>query len=643
MPSVVWKQMARMKQNWLCIVWAFLSLAFSSFAQSARPGLGSIPYDSGTSFRVWAPFASEAVVAGEFNEWGRTPMVRDVSSGTWSVDVPEAHIGQKYKYVFNGDLWKRDPRARQVNHSNGDSVVYDSAAFDWGGDVAPVFARNDLVLYQLHVGTFAGQNPPATFDDAIAHLDYLRDLGCTALQLMPVNEFPGGLSWGYNPSDLFAIETDYGGPDALKRFVRAAHARGLAVFADVVHNHYGPTDLDLWRFDGWFENDFGGIYFYGDSRAYTPWGNTRPDYGRPEVREFIRDQIFMFADEYRLDGFRWDSVYNVTHTDQGENPLGEKLLRGINAELARSHPHVVRIAEDSAFEGDLNFEAQWDIGHRWALYNQLATALDSERDMLTIAGTLSDWPGFQRVIFTEAHDYVGKLNENRSRVPSMIHPEEPGSIWARKRSLLGAAIVLTTPGIPMIFQGQEMYETQAFHDDAPLRWELTNTYAGMVRAYADLIHLRRNLGGATPGLKGVGVNVHHVDNDKKVIAYVRWDPSESSDPVLVVANFSAIDFDQNDYVVPFPSAGTWVRQFNGDSKRYADDFGDVGAERVEASGEPPPPPSTWAATVFRSSPNTPPQSVASSSASPSNPLEDLPRTSCSSAHDARRSSPEETK
>ena len=568
-------------------VLALVLFASSACAQSSRPGLGALPYPGGTTFRVWAPFAESAAVAGEFNDWHATPLARDASGGTWSADVPGARPGQRYKYVFNGQIWKRDPRARQVTHSSGDSVVYDPNAFDWSGDRAPEIARNDLVIYQLHVGTFAGVNPPATFDDAIPRLDHVRALGFTAVQLMPVNEFPGGRSWGYNPSDPFAVETDYGGPDALKRFVRATHARGLAVFADVVHNHYGPTDLDLWQFDGWSENGLGGIYFYNDGRAHTPWGSTRPDLGRPEVRAFIRDQIFMLADEYRVDGFRWDSVYHLIHTDQGRNDQGIEFLREINAELAAVRPRLLRIAEDHAFEADMGFDVQWDVGHRWALYNQLATAHDPERDLRVVAGTLSDWAGFQRIVFTEAHDYVGVLNDNRSRVPTMIHPEDPESIWARKRALLGASVVFVSPGIPMIFQGQEMNESRSFHDDVPMDWNRTNVFPGIVRAYADLVRLRRNLLGTTPGLQGTGVFVQHVDNDNKVVACTRWNRGGSADDVVVVANFSSVDFDRNDYEIAFPSAGTWYRQFNGDSKLYSPDFGSVGADRVEAAGMPP--------------------------------------------------------
>jgi len=576
-------------------IWAlsiFLAAAVfaPAFAQSARPGLGSWPYSGGTTFRVWAPNAQSAAVAGEFNDWHAAPMARDAAGGTWSADVPGARPGQRYKYVFNGYIWKRDPRARQVTHSSGDSVVYDPNAFDWSGDRAPEIPRHDLVIYQLHGGTFAGLNPPATFDDAIPRLDHVRALGFTAVQLMPVNEFPGGRSWGYNPADLFAVETDYGGPDALKRFVRAAHERGLAVFVDVVHNHYGPTDLDLWGFDGASWNGLGGIYFYNDDRAHTPWGSTRPDFGRPEVRAFGRDQVFMFAEEYRVDGFRWDSVYHIvsfSEQNSAPNPEGIQMLREINQELAQTHPRLVRIAEDHAFHHDMGFDAQWDIGYRWAVFHPVADAWDFERNMRDVAGALSDWPSFQRVAFTEAHDYVAGMNYGRTRIPATVHPEDPASLWARKRALLGASVVFVTPGIPMIFQGQEMNEPRSFHDDVPMDWNLTNVYPGIVRAYADLVRLRRNLLGTTPGLQGTGVFVQHIDNDNKVVACTRWNQGGPGDDVVVVANFSSLDFDKSDYVIHFPSAGTWYRQFNGDSKLYSPDFGNVGADRVEAAGEPP--------------------------------------------------------
>jgi 1,4-alpha-glucan branching enzyme len=580
-----------MKFTRLAFLVVLLNPLAPAFAQSARPGLGAMPHENGTTFRVWAPHASAMAVAGEFNDWHAAPLAREEPAGIWFIDIPEARAGQRYKYLINGEVWKRDPRARQV--AGRDGIIYDPDAFDWGDTPIPKPERNDLVLYQLHVGTFAGKNPPATLDDAIAKLDHVRDLGVNAITLMPVNEFPGKLSWGYNPSDLFAIEADYGGPDALKRFMRAAHERGLAVFMDVIHNHYGQVEpapgqeeLPLWRFDGWSSNEYGGIYFYNDIRARTPWGSTRPDYSRPEVRTFIRDQIYMFADEYRIGGFRWDSVFNIIICEQGPNPEGVRLLADINRELEETHPHVIRTAEDHAFDHNMHFDNLWDVSHRWALYRQLATSDDSERDMATVADTVAGGPGLNRILFTEAHDYIARSHD-RSRLPSMIQPSDPDSLWARKRALLGAGMILTTPGIPQIFQGQEMNEIQAFHDDIPLRWERTNTHAGIVRAYTDLIHLRRDFHGTTPGLKGAGVRVHHVDNDRKIVAFLRWDQGEDIDSVFVVANFSDTEFTRNALVVPFPAAGTWFSHFNGDSKYYGEDFGDLGPAQVEAAGDSP--------------------------------------------------------
>jgi hypothetical protein len=164
-----------------------------------------------------------------------------------------------------------------------------------GGDDFKMPPHNELVIYELHIGTFRRTSPdkPGTFDDAIGGLDHLKRLGVNAVEVMPIAEFAGDLSWGYNPALPFAIGQAYGGADGFKRFVKAAHERGIAVILDVVYNHFGPSDLHLWQFDGWSENGLGGIYFYNDDRANTPWGQTRPDYGRPEVRQYIRDNAVM--------------------------------------------------------------------------------------------------------------------------------------------------------------------------------------------------------------------------------------------------------------------------------------------------------------------------------------------------------------
>lgn len=562
----------------------FVFFPRNTIAQSSRPGMGSIPYVSGgitgTTFRVWAPFATNVTVRGDFNGWGNTALVRDGTNGNWSVDVNGARPGHNYKYRVNG-IDKRDPRARRVVNSTGNSIIYDPNAFNWGTTPKPAPFRNDLVIYQMHIGTFEGSTPPRTFDQGITRLDHVKNLGISAIKLMPVNEFPGGLSWGYNPTDQFAMESDYGSADGLKRFVKACHERGISVFMDVVHNHYGPTDMDMWQFDGWSQNGLGGIYFYNDNRAYTDWGSTRPDFGRAEVRSFIRDQIMMYVQEYRMGGFRWDSVYNILYYNNGiYNDQGFTLLRDINWELSQSYPEVVRGSEDHAFDQAMNYEYVWDVSWRWAAHGQLTQSSDANRSMAAVKGLYDGWASFNHVLFTEAHDYIGTLN-GRTRLPSEIDSANPTNIWARKRALLGGAIVMTAPGIPMIFQGQEMHETQAFHDNTPLRWTLTNTYAGIVRAYRDLIHLRRNIYGGMNGLKGTGVRVNKTDEQNKVTTFIRWNAGGQVDDVFGVINFSATLWTSSNYIVTFPSTGTWHRHFNSDSTNYANDFGNVGDPVIE--------------------------------------------------------------
>ena len=304
----------------------------------------------------------------------------DGASDTWSADIDGVAPGAEYRFTIrtpDGDLSRLDPYARQVTNSVGNAVVYDPAAFDWGDHAFQMPACDDLVIYELHVGTFAaGEDRRGDFDRAIRRLPYLRDLGISAVQVMPPFEFAGDVSWGYNPAHLFAIESGYGGPDAFKRFIKAAHEHGIAVIVDVVYNHLGPSDLDLWRFDGWSEGDGGGIYFYNDERALTPWGATRPDYGRGEVRTFLRDSALTWLEEFQCDGLRFDSTVYIRAVDgdrdrRSARPTAGRSWPGSTTRSTARQPWKLTIAEDiqndqslvaPTAEGGAGFDAQWDAG-----------------------------------------------------------------------------------------------------------------------------------------------------------------------------------------------------------------------------------------------------------------------------------------
>ena len=234
---------------------------------------------------------------------------------------------------------------------------------------------HDLVIYEMRIGTFndAPGGRPGDLGSAIARLPHLVELGVNAVQIMPLAEFPGAHSWGYNPADIFAIETDYGGDRGLKAFIKAAHMHGLAVIVDVVYNHLGPSDLDLWRLDGWHQDGKGGVYFYNDGRSHTPWGDTRPDYGRGEVRQFLRDNALFWLDQFRAE-LRWDmtlyirTVHGNPH-DPGQSLAdGWSLMQWINREIDDHFPWKISIAEDlqdepwmtrSSGAGGAGFASQW--------------------------------------------------------------------------------------------------------------------------------------------------------------------------------------------------------------------------------------------------------------------------------------------
>jgi len=565
-----------------------------------RKEMGATPNPAGVGFRVWAPNASGVSVIGSFNDWdgGRHPLQAE-GNGNWFADVPGARAGDSYKFQLQtgqGELKRIDPYAREVTGSAGDAVVHDTG-FDWEKDSFQIAPWNELVVYELHVGTFNDEQEDgaaARFDSIAGRLGHLKKLGVNAIQIMPVGEFAGDRSWGYNPAHIFSVELSYGGPLAFKKFVQRAHREGIAVILDVVYNHLGPGDLDLWQFDGWSENDAGGIYFYNDERSHTPWGETRPNYGCGEVRQFISDNVFMWLGEYHLDGLRYDCTQFIRSVDgslDNDLPEGWSLLQWLNEQISQQFPGRLTIAEDlqnnswltrSVGGGGAGFGSQWDANFVHPIRQAVITPDDQERSLAAIRDALCyryNDDAFDRVIYSESHDEVAN---GKSRVPQEINPGDPTGWYAQKRSTLAAALVFTAPGIPMLFQGQEFLEGEWFRDTVPLDWDQRDEYRGIVRLYRDLIHLRLNRGGFTRGLCGQFTQVQHLNEDAKVLAFHRWDRGGAGDDVVVVANFSGEPRD--DYQIGFPAPGTWKLRFNSDWQGYSEVF--EGHASFDAAAQP---------------------------------------------------------
>lgn len=564
-----------------------------------RKNLGVALHGHSAEFRVWAPFAKAVSVAGNFAE-GVFPMESE-GDGYWSRTLDNVEAGQIYHYLVDTGtttLVKNDPYARQLTVSDKGLSVIVAHDFDWGDDEFRAIPKEKQVIYEMHVGTF--NRPDAstvgTFYDVIDKLDYLAELGINMIQLMPITSMAFSNGWGYAPNYIFSIENNYGGRHGLMELVKAAHAKGIGVIVDVVYNHfYG--DSDLWQFDGWNENGRGGIYFYNDQRGDTPWGG-RPDYGRPEVRQFFLDNVVMWLNEYKLDGLRLDSTIYMRNTEGHDNDPAHDIadawyLLGDIADLAHKiNPSATMIAEDCAAtpyitkptrDSGIGFDAQWELNFPHALRDALGLTYNVWPNLSALRYELTrsyNGNAFEKVIFSDSHDTAAngsvRLNEAAS-------PGNAGSLFARQRALLANAITLTAPGVPMLLQGQEFMQEGAFNDWQMLEWDKADKFSGIVLAHRHLIDLRLNRHGSTAGLSGQNTSVFHQDDNNRVLGYHRWSWGGKGDDVIIIANFSP-DV-HSDYWVHLPIAGKWTCRFNSSWKGYSKDFHEYLIETITTTDD----------------------------------------------------------
>lgn len=552
---------------------------------------GSNLHDKGVDFAVWAPFAKSVslLLSVEF-DWEDIAMKSD-GSGNWFVENVDAKPGQSYKYRITTpegeQLERNDPYARQLTDSDNGSSVIVTRDFEWesGGEfqTTPI---EKAIIYELHIGTFnrPDASTAGTFATAIERLDYLKELGVNYVELMPVTSMASSHGWGYAPNYIFSVENSYGGRRGLLDFVKACHEKGIGVILDVVYNHFYP-ETDLWQFDGWSENGRGGIYFYNDERGDTPWGG-RPDYGRPEVRQFILDNVTMWMTEFKIDGLRVDSTIYMRNingrSDQPENDIADawSLMTEINDLAHKINPHALMIAEDNSStdmmvapisKGGAGFDAQWELGFPHVIREGLGVHTDESRSPLEgvkwgLEHYYNDTP-YNKIIFSDSHDTAAN---GSVRLNEAVTPGNAESVDARRQLLLANALTLTAPGIPMLLQGQEFMQEGSFNDWQMLEWDKTEQFEGIVAAHKHLIDLRLNTYSNTAGLTGRSINVTHVDVDNNVIAYHRWSNGGKRDNTLVVVNFSASRYSK--YTLPAPKNGKWVVRFNSSWKGYSPEF-----------------------------------------------------------------------
>ena len=519
---------------------------------------------------LWAPSARSADVVLQD---GTRIAMRSSDDGDWACDDDRLRAGMRYRLSIDDGEALPDPRSgSQPEGIDQASEIDDPSSFAWTDSGFIVPALRDLIIYELHVGTFT---EIGTFDTAIEHLDDLVALGINAIELMPVAEFSGQRGWGYDGVHLFAPHHAYGGPDGLRRLVDAAHARGLAVILDVVYNHLGPAGNHLPRFAPYFTD-----------RHHTPWGDAI-DVENPGVRRFIVDNALHWRDHFHIDGLRLDAVHAIIDDSPAH----------ILTELAERVKPMVLIAEDESNRAlDRGVDAQWAD----ELHHAIHVALTGERLGYYAAFTGIDdivrmlhepflgvaTPG-AHVVCTQNHDQIG----NRACGERLEH------LVGAARARLAALIVLTSPYVPLVFQGEEWAASTPFQyftdhsgdlgravsrgrrqefaafgwkpDEVPdpqapqtftrsrLRWSerVEPEHADMLQWYRALIHLRRTV----PDLGAGDPRQSQVSRQQDAVIIVRGDH-------LIAANFG-----EREITLESPWPGDPVRVLLG----VADVRGDV--------------------------------------------------------------------
>ncbi len=425
---------------------------------------GAVPLgDRAVRFSVWAPKPRTIELCLRRGKGTETIPLPFRGDGVYEVTLEDVPEGATYFYRLDGDRERPDPVSRfRPEGVHGPTAVVDPSRFPWSDESWRGVAMADLVIYELHVGKFSLSG---TFDGVIERLPAIRDLGATALELMPVAEFPGARNWGYDGVSPYAVQSTYGGPDGLRRLVDSAHRAGLAVLLDVVYNHLGPEGNYLGEF---------GPYF--SQRHHTIWGqgfNLDGEESR-EVRDYIAGNAVHWIREYHLDGLRVDAADRIV--DESPRPIVQELTEAVHAEARVADRTALVIAEidsndpryvRSPAEGGLGCDGHWSddfhhavhaalTGERTGYYRDfggiepIARALRERyvRGRNSAAGI----PGDRFVVAIQNHDQVGN-RATGDRLSALVHP-------ASLR--LAAALLLLSPYVPLLFMGEEHGETNPF-------------------------------------------------------------------------------------------------------------------------------------------------------------------------------------
>jgi 1,4-alpha-glucan branching enzyme len=616
--------------------------------------MGATTSPDGTAFRTWAPNATNvAVVAGSALSATSDPSWRPapedglsrLGDGSWGGFLPGIGDGDAYMFFVEGvgsSGWKRDPHARELTVSpafpDSYGVVRNASDYPWHDDGWQPPKFGDLIIYQLHVGTFWAQDETGRdvrtmraglFLDVIEKLDHLQHLGINAIQLLPIQEFETAFSMGYNGVDYFSPEGAYlippeqlgwrlasvnrmlarfgkppltarllaQGVNQLKCLIDLCHLHGIAVIFDLVYNHAGGgfDERSIWFYDRQpTDNLNNSLYFTDQGWA----GGQIFAYWNEFVSSFLIDNACFFLGECRIDGIRYDEVRVI------ENNGGRAFCQNLTNAVRATNPAAIQIAEywnaDRASAvrlppQGLGFDAELGDRLRDALRDllkQASAGASASLDLSAVASALlvpaAIPEGWRLVQCLENQDLTYAPHADAARVAWLADAEDRRSWYARSRSRVASGLLFTAPGIPALFMGQEFLEDKNWSDNrgvGDLIWwqgldDASPVMRDFMRFVADLTKLRRS----QPALRGSGARVSRAENFDRVIVLHRWIEGQPLD-VIVVANLA--EQPKAGYAIGLPLAGDWLEVLNSDVYDNFPNPAPVGNDgQVRAWGEP---------------------------------------------------------
>jgi 1,4-alpha-glucan branching enzyme len=552
----------------------------------------------GTSFAVWAPSARRVSVVGDFNGWdGRFHVMRlHPGAGIWEIFLPGVGPGAAYKFEIKTQtgalLLKADPFAFQAElPPRTASVVSADARYGIEREATGKGPRSDrrapMSIYEVHLGSWRRRTEeddrPLTYRELADELvPYVKDMGFTHIEMMPINEHPFGGSWGYQPTALFAPTSRYGTPEDFRHFVRACHEAGIGVILDWAAGHFPSDAHGLHTFDGTH------LYEHADPKeGYHPdWNSYIYNFGRNEVRGFLLSNALFWLSRYGLDGLRVDAVASMLYRNYSrkdgewvpnihggvENLEAIDFLRKMNELVYGNEPDAVTIAEESTawpmvsrpvWLGGLGFGFKWNMGwmHDTLQYMSREPIHRKFHHNNLTFGLLYAFS--ENFILPLSHDEV--VHGKGSLLNKM-----PGDLWQKFANLRAYyTFMFTMPGKKLLFMGAEIGQWNEWNHDASLDWHLLDykEHAGLKNALKDLNWLYRNRTALhardcePEGFAWIDCN----DTEASVISYIRRG-TDPDDFVVVVVNFTPVV--RRDYRIGVPKSGRYYEAFNSDSEFY---------------------------------------------------------------------------